>query len=193
MTFAIGASPPNSTWTDERIDKLKTLHANGMSASQIAKALGGVTRNAVIGKVTRLKLGGRELPSNPRAASPAREPRRPPASKPRPLPQIDVAPPPAAVRVASDGSRTYAMPPPGAEATDIAPGLVAGLGLSISDPRFRGCRWPVRGEGADMRFCCLPSGGETFCPEHAVRAYQPKATQARHSAKELLRSVRRFA
>ena len=47
------------SWTDERVEVLKKLWAEGHSASQIAKQLGGVTRNAVIGKVHRLGLSGR--------------------------------------------------------------------------------------------------------------------------------------
>ena len=46
-------------WTDERVELLKKLWADGLSASQIAAQLGGVTRNAVIGKVHRLKLSSR--------------------------------------------------------------------------------------------------------------------------------------
>ena len=46
-------------WTPARVDTLKSLWLGGLSASLIAKALGGVTRNAVIGKVHRLGLGGR--------------------------------------------------------------------------------------------------------------------------------------
>lgn len=46
-------------WTDERVEKLKKLWAEGLSASQIAAQLGGVSRNAVIGKVHRLSLPGR--------------------------------------------------------------------------------------------------------------------------------------
>jgi GcrA cell cycle regulator len=52
-------------WTEERVDILKKLWAEGHSASQIAKELGGVTRNAVIGKVHRLGLSGRATPSRP--------------------------------------------------------------------------------------------------------------------------------
>ena len=52
-------------WTDERVEMLKKLWADGLSASQIAKQLGGVTRNAVIGKVHRLGLSGRATPSRP--------------------------------------------------------------------------------------------------------------------------------
>ena len=46
-------------WTEERVELLKKLWAEGLSASQIASRLGGVTRNAVIGKVHRLGLSGR--------------------------------------------------------------------------------------------------------------------------------------
>ena len=47
------------SWTDERVELLKKLWGEGQSASQIAKELGGVTRNAVIGKVHRLGLSNR--------------------------------------------------------------------------------------------------------------------------------------
>src|SRR5512147_1928279 len=63
-------------WTDERVELLKKLWQDGLSASQIAKQLGGVTRNAVIGKVHRLGLAGRATPSRP-----AKRPVR--ASRPR--------------------------------------------------------------------------------------------------------------
>ena len=47
------------SWTEERVELLKKLWADGLSASQIAAELGGITRNAVIGKVHRLGLSGR--------------------------------------------------------------------------------------------------------------------------------------
>ena len=59
-------------WTEERVELLKKLWLEGLSASQIAGVLGeGVTRNAVIGKVHRLKLTGRAKPASsaPRARS----------------------------------------------------------------------------------------------------------------------------
>ncbi|HUF57180.1 MAG TPA: GcrA family cell cycle regulator, partial [Thermohalobaculum sp.] len=58
-------------WTDERVETLKEMWNEGMSASQIAKALGGVTRNAVIGKVHRLGLSNRGASAG--AAPPAPE------------------------------------------------------------------------------------------------------------------------
>src|SRR5437016_4477929 len=56
------------SWNDERVETLKRLWAEGLSASQIATELGGITRNAVIGKVHRLGLSGR-------AKSPTANPR----------------------------------------------------------------------------------------------------------------------
>ncbi|MBZ9656285.1 GcrA family cell cycle regulator [Phyllobacterium lublinensis] len=56
-------------WTDERVEQLKKLWADGLSASQIAAQLGGVSRNAVIGKVHRLKLSGRGKTTSTQARS----------------------------------------------------------------------------------------------------------------------------
>src|ERR1700731_5439529 len=73
-------SPPHAegrrmTWTDERVESLKKLWGEGLSASQIAAELGGITRNAVIGKVHRLGLSGR-------AKSPASTAPRPRQARP---------------------------------------------------------------------------------------------------------------
>lgn len=69
------------SWTDERVDLLKKMWNEGHSASQIAKELGGVTRNAVIGKVHRLGLSNRNGPetddsadAKPKAEAPKPEP-----------------------------------------------------------------------------------------------------------------------
>lgn len=64
------------SWTDERVETLKRMWSEGQSASQIAKELGGVTRNAVIGKVHRLglsnRVGAAPMPeTKPKAAAPA--------------------------------------------------------------------------------------------------------------------------
>ena len=75
------------SWTDERVETLKRMWAEGQSASQIAKELGGVTRNAVIGKVHRLGLSNRvggkeeeEAAPAPAAASVRRRNSSPPRS-----------------------------------------------------------------------------------------------------------------
>ena len=57
----------NMAWTDDRVEILKKLWAEGLSASQIARELGDVTRNAVIGKVHRLGLAGRASPTKPKS------------------------------------------------------------------------------------------------------------------------------
>ncbi|MCB6178278.1 GcrA cell cycle regulator [Rhodobacter sp. Har01] len=86
------------SWTDERVETLKRMWAEGQSASQIAKELGGVTRNAVIGKVHRLGLSNRvggkdedEAAAGPAAAPGAARaegvtPLRPEPAAPRPDP-----------------------------------------------------------------------------------------------------------
>src|ERR1700733_2511264 len=67
-------------WTDERVELLKKLWSEGLSASAIATELGGVTRNAVIGKVHRLGLSGRAkapAPAPQRRVKPTRAPSHP--------------------------------------------------------------------------------------------------------------------
>ncbi len=80
------------SWTNERVELLKKLWGDGLSASQIAGELGGVTRNAVIGKVHRLGLSGRAKstsssakPRRPRTAAPATgaAPKKPTTSHPQ--------------------------------------------------------------------------------------------------------------
>ena len=68
------------SWTDERVARLAKLWAEGLSASQIAADLGGVTRNAVIGKVHRLGLSGRAKPAGKSNAASRRKPAARPAS-----------------------------------------------------------------------------------------------------------------
>ena len=82
------------SWSDERVELLKKLWGEGQSASQIAKELGGVTRNAVIGKVHRLGLsnrngsGGGAASESAAKAKPApkAEAKAKPAAKPAPKP-----------------------------------------------------------------------------------------------------------
>lgn len=83
------------SWTDERIDTLKTMWEAGQTASQIAEALGGVSRNAVIGKAHRLGLQSRPSPVKPNepAAAPAPVPVAP---EPEPVVAAPPAPPPPA-------------------------------------------------------------------------------------------------
>ena len=89
------------SWTDERVETLKRMWAEGQSASQIAKELGGVTRNAVIGKVHRLGLSNRtEEPAAEAAPAPVPEPAAPPAAAPKPAKAAAPAPKAPEPRVA---------------------------------------------------------------------------------------------
>ncbi|MEL6502935.1 MAG: GcrA family cell cycle regulator [Pseudomonadota bacterium] len=75
-----------ATWTEERVARLAKLWAEGLSASQIAADLGEVTRNAVIGKVHRLGLSGRDKPAgkggNRKKTTTAKAAGKPAAPKP---------------------------------------------------------------------------------------------------------------
>lgn len=84
-------------WTDERIDQLKAMWEKGMTASQIADELGGVSRNAVIGKAHRLGLQSRPSPVKDKEGK-APAPKKPAAPTPKraePVP-VQHAPKPAA-------------------------------------------------------------------------------------------------
>ena len=75
------------SWTEDRIDQLKTMWEAGQTASQIAEALGGVSRNAVIGKAHRLGLQARPSPVRPNEPVQAAPPPPPPVPEPEPEPE----------------------------------------------------------------------------------------------------------
>jgi GcrA cell cycle regulator len=80
------------SWTDERVETLKKMWAEGQSASQIAKELGGVTRNAVIGKVHRLGLSNRAGSGTPEGEEPEVAAPVTPRPEPSPKPVVVEAP-----------------------------------------------------------------------------------------------------
>ncbi len=106
------------SWTDERIATLKKMWEGGATASQIADELGGVSRNAVIGKAHRLGLKSRPSPvkanepkkAEKKAAAPAPAPRKP-APRPAGRGRRAAAAPPAPPRQTSAGERAPAAPP----------------------------------------------------------------------------------
>jgi len=108
------------SWTDDRIDTLRTMWEKGMTASQIAEALGDVSRNAVIGKAHRLGLQSRPSPVKPNddsasaapAPAPVKKAAPPVAEAPRPAPAP--APVPAAPPAAAAIPVTPAVPAPDA-------------------------------------------------------------------------------
>ncbi len=105
------------SWTDERIATLKKMWEGGATASQIADELGGVSRNAVIGKAHRLGLKSRPSPvkaNEPKkvekkAAAPAPAPRKP-APRPAATKAPETVAPPAPPRQTSGGERAPAAP-----------------------------------------------------------------------------------
>ena len=163
-------------WTDERVEILKKLWLDGLSASQIAKQLGGVTRNAVIGKVHRLGLSGRAAPSHPsRPTFKAPRPPRPiamPAPRPRAMePRAAQVP---AVRAA-----------PFVELPGTATVLTLGAHM---------CKWPIGDPSSDnFTFCGRRADEEgPYCIDHARMAYAPPAGKKKSTVAELTRSLRRF-
>ncbi|MDF2494947.1 GcrA family cell cycle regulator [Sphingomonas sp.] len=89
------------SWTEERIDTLRKMWEGGQTASQIAEALGGVSRNAVIGKAHRLGLQSRPSPvvskdAEAKAAAAAAAAAAAPAPAPEPVVAAPPAPPPPA-------------------------------------------------------------------------------------------------
>jgi GcrA cell cycle regulator len=167
-------------WTDERVELLKKLWQDGLSASQIAKQLGGVTRNAVIGKVHRLGLSGRAAPSKPaRPAFKAPRPARPAAAPSAPR---RIAEPVAA------SAGAVQPPSPPVRYIDEAPGSATVLTLGAHM-----CKWPIGDPSSDsFTFCGRRQASGPYCAEHANVAYQPVQTKKRSGANELARSLRRY-
>ena len=101
------------SWTEERIERLRELWTKGMTASQIAEDLGGVSRNAVIGKAHRLDLQSRPSPvkANDAAPAPKAEPRKIALPKSRPTPVPVAAAPPPPPRPTGPVNAPIPMPP----------------------------------------------------------------------------------
>ena len=94
------------SWTDERIDRLKAMWTKGATASQIADELGGVSRNAVIGKAHRLGLESRPSPVKPGEE----KAKKATAKAAAPQPKADKAKPAPAARPAAAAARAEAKP-----------------------------------------------------------------------------------
>ena len=157
-------------WTEDRVDVLKKLWAEGHSASQIAKQLGGVTRNAVIGKVHRLGLSGRATPSRP-----VKRPPRLARPKPQVMPDGSVRRPAAAKSPsASQAASERAVERAAMSALPPMP-LKDGEAATILTLRDSMCKWPI-GDPADPEFAfCGRKSSENgpYCKDHAEVAFQP--------------------
>ena len=186
------------SWTDERVELLKKMWGEGQSASQIAKELGGVTRNAVIGKVHRLGLSNRTTGAAPAKAEPKEKPAPAPKAeaKPKPAPKTEPARPAAAAPAAeakpATPPRRQIIPagqplPPQPSANEISPEALAKVNevekkakkLSLMELTEKTCKWPV-GDPAtdDFWFCGLPAEpGKPYCEAHVGVAFQPMSAR----------------
>lgn len=193
------------SWTDERVELLKKMWGEGQSASQIAKELGGVTRNAVIGKVHRLGLsnrtttGGSAAKAEPKAKPAKAEPKakaapkkdtesaakkeaEAPKAEPRTM-SANPPPTPARKQIIPAGQPL----PPQPSANEISPEALAKVNevekkakkLSLMELTERTCKWPV-GDPAteDFWFCGLPvQQGKPYCEAHVGVAFQPMSSR----------------
>ena len=189
------------SWTDERVEKLKKMWADGQAASAIAKELGGVTRNAVIGKAHRLGLSNRaggttddadkekKTPENA-APSGADTGKTPDASAETIDLSVMVSRHPPATATASP--RKPIVPagqplPPQPSTNEISPEAIAKVTevekqarkISLMELSERTCKWPI-GDPAteDFYFCGLPvQQGKPYCEAHANVGFQPMSTR----------------
>jgi GcrA cell cycle regulator len=174
-------------WTDERVETLKTMWMDGLSASQIAKQLGGVTRNAVIGKVHRLGLSGRAAPSQP--AQVAFKPPRP--ARPittTPTVARRATPPAAAVT-------PLEAPLPQVEPATLPARIEEPGGATVLTLGRHMCKWPIGDPStSEFTFCGRRSSDERpYCVEHAKLAYQPQQPKRKAATPtDLARSLRRY-
>ncbi len=191
------------SWTDDRVEILKKMWGEGQSASQIAKELGGVTRNAVIGKVHRLGLSNRttagaaakaepkakaapKVPAKAKPATPVEPEVRTNADKPDLKTEPAISP--NAVRPPRNQIIPAGQPlPPQPSANEISPEALAKVNeiekkakkLSLMELTERTCKWPV-GDPAteDFWFCGLPvKQGKPYCEAHVGVAFQPMSAR----------------
>jgi GcrA cell cycle regulator len=190
------------SWTDDRIEQLKTMWEAGQTASQIADALGGVSRNAVIGKAHRLGLQARPSPvkpNEPEAAAPEATP-APPPPPPVETPRVaaPVAPVPEArpdapaepaqspapilrsvgpggfVRQTPGEQQAPSQPAPPRRLVPAKPSPDIAGKTTLLDLNDRICKWPLGHPGEpDFHFCGEKvNPGFPYCVEHCGHAYQ---------------------
>lgn len=181
------------SWTDERVEVLKKMWGEGQSASVIAKELGGVTRNAVIGKVHRLGLSNRVTSTTAKPAAKGKiKTQAKPKSTATSTPSkhgvtISAEPvritPPAVRRIIPAGQPL----PPQPSANEISPEALAKVNeiektakkIGLMELTEKTCKWPV-GDPAtdDFWFCGLGvKTGKPYCEAHVGVAFQPMSSR----------------
>lgn len=187
-------------WTEQRIETLRKLWGQGQTASQIAAILGGITRNAVIGKAHRLGLTGRPSPikreagsggtSQPRRKSTAARQERPVrpaiATSMAPAPMANTAPASSTANVTAGAAAPHqpeaATVRPAAEIR--RPSADLPLTRQAQPSRAHGgsksCSWPVGDpKQPGFHFCGEPAEpGRPYCADHCHVAYHRKSEAA---------------
>ena len=181
------------SWTDERVELLKNMWGEGKSASQIAKELGGVTRNAVIGKVHRLGLSNRATTSKatkekaaPKEAAKPKakaEPAKPSEAQAAPKPVDKPLNIPARKPIITAGQPL----PPQPSTNEISQEALANVAvvekkakkLSLMELTERTCKWPIGDPATDeFWFCGLGvQQGKPYCEAHNSVAFQPMSAR----------------
>jgi hypothetical protein len=149
-------------WTEDRVEKLKACIDLGYSASETAAELGGITRNSVIGKMSRLGLQSKNTFNNSSFKKTKRSPR------------------PRAQKVSIFATRW------GAFDKDIKPPEHIVIAEVVSEPLHRPlarlnnitCRWPY-GESVPYSFCGCPTTSAPYCEAHTAQSIGKGTTSER--------------
>lgn len=173
-------------WTDERVELLRKLWSEGLSASQIAAQLGGVSRNAVIGKVHRLKLSGRGRTT----AAPTRQKKAPAAGN-------GASATKSTTRAAASPAHRHVTASIGATALQVqfdaepvarqylrpVENVVVPISrrLQLTELTERTCKWPNGDPLTEEFHFCGNDAGESgpYCTYHSRIAFQPASERRR--------------
>lgn len=162
------------SWTDDRVELLKKLWAEGLSASQIAGQLGGVTRNAVIGKVHRLGLSGRATTSRVKSNRARKKAVRQGSGVPR-----------LGLFSSSNTALRSLSNPDGPKEEPFRSQYVELVipedeRVNLVDLKEGQCRWPIGDpQEQGFHFCGKDkSEGGPYCEYHAEIAFQPLSRQS---------------
>jgi len=182
-------------WTEQRIEVLRKLWGQGQTASQIAAILGGITRNAVIGKAHRLGLTGRPSPIK-REAGASPQPRRRAAANAAPARRMPGAGQPGGAHgqplphthglshgtssVPQQQARTQGPTAPAARETPVAPPAPKPAPRAAAHVGSKTCSWPMGDpKQPGFHFCGEPAEiGKPYCSQHCHVAYHKKSEAA---------------
>lgn len=179
------------SWTKDRTALLEKMWTEGKSAAEIAKELGGVTRNAVIGKAHRMGLSGRPSPikkgtATKKAAAPKKKAAakstapviKPKTKKSSPPKRENATPLPKSIKPIPAGPKK------------VKKEIPSGKGLGILDLTDKICKWPIGDpQEADFHFCGEPiHPGRTYCMPHCTEAYQVLQKKAAAAKKAALKA-----